>query len=151
MAPQLSTPASARAEIATSSSSFASASHSDLYNEAFSWLSAPVDLSFPTRPTELPTEHRKRHKCSICSLRFRERKNLQAHFDEVHRKRRRFSCTHSRCGVVSNRRYNMMRHLRLMHSRPCRTPCSQCAPPVWNEVTTLADIDEVARLFDSVL
>lgn len=98
--------------------------------EVLKWLTAaPVDLSFPTRQRlsrNAASNHDRRHACTECGARFRERKNLVAHCDEVHRKRRKFGCKHARCNVVSNRRYNMHRHERLMHARPCRTPCGAC-------------------------
>ncbi len=97
--------------------------------EVLRWLSAPVDLSFPTKQRSsrmASSSQDRRHACTECGARFRERKNLVAHCDEVHRKRRKFGCKHARCNVVSNRRYNMHRHERLMHARPCRTPCAAC-------------------------
>eukprot|EP00171_Calliarthron_tuberculosum_P017325 IDg17325t1 len=118
--------------------------------DPLAWLDVPLDLSFP-KARQCGSEHSKRYACKSCGLRFRERKNLAAHTDEVHRKRRRYACAHSRCSVVSNRRYNMTRHVRLMHARPCRSTCAACAPPGWPEVCSLADIAEVSALFDALL
>lgn len=136
--------------------------------DVLSWLTVPVDLSFPDRPNPIPppsvhhtssmlpvaaprrsncrgpmlppaTARKKstggrdkghpydrKFACRFCISRFRERKNLVAHEDEVHKKRRKFSCLHFRCTVTSNRRFNMHRHERLMHRTPCRLSCSRC-------------------------
>lgn len=126
-------------------------------SDALAWLSAPVDLSFPESQPQACRGRQsidggvKRHCCGTCGAKFREKKNLIAHTEEVHHKKRRFACVHSHCPVVSNRRYNMSRHMRLMHTKPCQTPCAACEPPAWDDVAALADVSEVTMLFDSIL
>lgn len=86
----------------------------------------PVMRSAPSSRKSYSSSTHRRHLCDACGARFRERKNLVAHQDEVHMRRRKFSCQHYQCKVTSNRRFNIRRHERLMHGKPCRLACAKC-------------------------
>ena len=107
----------------------------EAYDTTCSWLEdQKVDFSFPepsstsksiSRRSTPP--YQRRFKCNQCAQSFREKKNLIAHKEEVHLKKRKYVCPHVGCNVTSNRSFNMKRHNRLMHKdRLCPHPCSAC-------------------------